>query len=162
MDAHPRRTTPSPFAPAGLTYLTPVPYHVRVHVEGRGCRLGSVSRVMRLSPFGRVARHYGHQLPQKFLQLRLVAFDIQPTCFEALIEVVQPVSSLSAGAGSSDPSLLRLAVRWFKAMTTAAYGRGVQTKGWAALEGLVWERGYERLLLRHACDRAALLERLGP
>ncbi len=167
MEPSPRE--PPPRASQGL-YAVPARYHLTLHSEGRGCRLGSVSphadsgaRRFRLSPFGRVARHYWFQVPQKFLALRVLATEIRPTGLEALVEVrTEVLRPPACGAIDPDPALLREAVRWFKAVTTAAYARGMQTRGWAALSGLVWERSYERLLLRTPQALSAAIDRFAP
>jgi hypothetical protein len=107
-----------------------------------------------LSSFGRVVRHYVHQIPRRFLHLRLVAGDLNGDGVDLVLRSLMPLG----GCGPLPPPLAS-AVHWLKTRTADAYRRGVHTRRWPDAPDGPWQAGFHVWPLRpprteDVCTRA--------
>ena len=88
------------------------------------------------SPFGLVVRHYGFQLPHKFLHVRLCDLALAPCGVTCTLEQLPAADVARAPTGGLAP-----VVDWLVGRTVQAYHRGVDIRGWRPVEGPLW-RGH--------------------
>ncbi|NIR16370.1 MAG: hypothetical protein GWN86_21580 [Desulfobacterales bacterium] len=146
----------------GYDYKQPGAYFVTICTHNR-------ELLLEPGPLKQMVRQCWERLPRKFPQVALDEFVVMPNHVHGIISIVGVEHGKSVGAdpcvcpdqgrtsntkGEHMGSPLRerptlgLIVQWFKTMTTNAYIRGVENKGWPPFPGRLWQRNYYEHIIR--------------
>ena len=98
--------------------------------------------VMVLSPAGAMIAQWWAAITNKYPTIHVDASVVMPNHLHGLLHFTQ----------TGQQSLPQV-MRWFKAMTTNAYIRGVNTADWPRFLGKLWQRSYHDHIIRDAASR---------
>jgi len=135
-------------------YRTPGLYFVTICTQDRALIFGDiVNQLSVLNAAGLMVTSWWKRLPEKFPGVLLEEFVLMPNHFHALLGLTRfPEAGRSGKAARPlrkvEPPPLSQVVRWFKAVTTRAYFRGVHRVGWPAMRDRLWQRNYFEHILR--------------
>lgn len=114
-------------------------YFVTMYTQDRICLFGDVvAGTMRLNEAGQMVTEWWLKLSEKFPNIALDAFVLMPNHLHGII-LVYDVETFT--------SLIE-AVKWFKAMSTNAYIRGVRQTNWLPFPGKLWQRSFYDHIIR--------------
>lgn len=94
---------------------------------------------MHLSPAGDMLVHWWGELAHKYATVTPDTFIVMPNHIHGLL-----------GFGQTGAAALPDVMRWYKAMTTNAYMRGVREANWPRFPGKLWQRSYYDHIVRDA------------
>ncbi|GAB1420838.1 hypothetical protein MASR2M15_09620 [Anaerolineales bacterium] len=101
-------------------------YFVTVCIKSKESSFGLITEnTIALKPAGTMIQHWWQQLPQKYGDVELDHFVVMPNHFHGIVCLNR---HQQRHVQTSLPDIMR----WFKAMTTNAYIRGVKENQWQA------------------------------
>ena len=122
-------------------------YFVTIVTNQRVQCLGSIANgVPELTPAGSLVEKYWSEIENKYRQVEIEDFVIMPNHLRGIIRI-HPKDELNFHEES-----LGDMIKWFKSLTTNAYIRGVNEKGWPRFEGKFWQSGYYDHIIRNDAD----------
>ena len=143
----------------GYDYAQPGAYFVTVCVQGRGCLFGDIAGdEMVPNEAGRMVSAWWYELPRKFPSCDPDVLVVMPNHIHGVIVIregpvgadqrVRPGSCAHDHTGAHTGAPLPRIVQWFKTMTTNAYARGVNERGWTPFVARLWQRNYYEHIVR--------------
>jgi len=139
----------------GYDYTSPGAYFITICTQDRQCLFGEIAdgKVV-LNAAGEMVEAVWNGLPDRFPEISTDEFIVMPNHFHGIIwNVGAPL------VGALDPpnpepiqtraSRLGAAIGAFKSQTTNAYIHGVNTHGWSAFRGRLWQRNYYERIIRN-------------
>jgi REP element-mobilizing transposase RayT len=146
---------------AGFDYAEHGAYFITICTQHRAMLLGSIAEdAMRANAAGKMIERWWVELPNKFLNVEIDAFDVMPNHVHGLLFINgggaadARLDEQNAEGGHTDPPLrippapLPRIIQWLKTMTTNEYLVGVRERGWAVFAGNLWQRGYYHHIVR--------------
>lgn len=131
----------------GYDYSTEGAYFVTVCVQDRRSLLGQIEDdTMALNSAGIMAGDWWRELSNKFDDIQLDFFVVMPNHFHGIIVINRYETDGSVAMSLPD------IMRWFKAMTSNAYIRGVKSDNWQRFNGKLWQRSYHDHIIRNEDD----------
>lgn len=120
----------------GFDYTTAGCYFVTVCVQDRLPLFGRVvTGTMQPSPAAHVIEKTLSEIPSRFPGVDLDTVMVMPDHVHLILTL-----------GGESASLSEI-MHWFKAQSTARYGRGVRDQGWRRFNKTLWQRGfYDRII----------------
>jgi putative transposase len=97
---------------------------------------------MHPTPAGDMLVHWWGELAHKYPTVTVDTFVVMPNHIHALL-VFRQTGTVAL------PDVMR----WYKAMTTNAYIRGVKTEDWPRFPGKLWQRSYHDHIVRDTASR---------
>lgn len=130
----------------GYDYRTPALYHVVITTQGNICRFGEVrDGVMAPNDIGAMITEIWEAIPLTFPQVSLDASVIMPNHLHGIV-FIEPGPDDMPGVSLGD------IMKWFKAITTTRYSRGVHDLGWPPYDRRLWHRNYYDHIVRDDRD----------
>lgn len=121
-------------------------YFVTVCIQDRLSLLGHIhNQNMNDSPSGEVVKQYWIKLPTKYDDIQLDFFVVMPNHFHGII-VINHFENSKMNTSIPD------ALKWFKAMITNAYIRGVKSHNWQRFNKRLWQQSYHDHIIRNEAD----------
>jgi putative transposase len=127
------------YSQVGHYFITVCTQH-RVHLFGTVTDYEMVH-----SRSGEMVAEWWQALPQKFPSIKLDRFVVMPNHLHGIIIIEK-------SGVASVPDMMK----WFKAMTTNAYIRGVKTDDWPPFQGKLWQRSYHEHIIRDSASLARM------
>lgn len=126
-------------------YCLPGPYFVTICTHGRPTLFGVVNDGdVRLNGAGEMVGEIWGAIPVRFPAVVVDAFVVMPDHFHGVLRVEVDGSDMRVSLGD--------VMKWFKAVTTNRYIRGVRERGWFPFDGRLWQRNYHEHVIRDAAD----------
>jgi putative transposase len=104
---------------------------------------------------GQMVQDIWEQMPSHYPGCGLDAFVVMPNHVHGIILITATPEPVGAGprarpySGQTDGTMsLPDLVHRFKSLTTARYRQGVETRGWHAMDGKLWQRNYYEHIIR--------------
>lgn len=126
-------------------YRLPGPYFVTICTHGRASSFGVVvNGEVQLNGAGEMVAEIWEAIPMRFAAVVVDACVVMPDHFHGALwfEVDTPDACVSLGD----------VAKWFKAVTTNRYIRGVRERGWPPFDGRLWQRNYHEHVIRDDAD----------
>lgn len=131
----------------GYDYRTPALYHVVTTTQGGVCRFGEVRNgVMDRNVAGEMVAEIWNAIPETFPSVSLDAFVVMPNHVHGIV-FLEPHSN-----GDTLEVSLGDVMKWFKAVTTTRYSRGVHDLSWPPYDRRLWHRNYYDHIVRDDRD----------
>ncbi len=131
---------------AGYDYAQEGAYFVTICVQGRLLLFGGIiDQVLTLTGAGEMVDHWWREIPNKFADVQLDHWIVMPNHFHGIVCLNR------ADEAGLTTSLIDV-MRWFKAMTTNAYLRGVKADNWPPFDKRLWQRSYYDHIIRSQAD----------
>ena len=144
-----RRSTRLP----GYDYAQPGAYFVTLCVQQRECLLGEIeSAGMACNEAGAMIEMWWRELPRKFPACSGDAFVVMPNHMHGIIVIDELAGADARHKDAHTSASLPRIVQWFKTMTTNAYIRGVDERGWMPFARRLWQRNYYEHIVRDEID----------
>lgn len=117
-------------------------YFITVRTHNGRSHFGEVSeQMMVVNAAGEMVYYWWHELDNKYADVLQDAFIVMPNHVHGIL-IFEPDANTDVPA----------TMRWFKAMTTNAYIRGVKEKGWQRFKSKLWQRRYYAVKIATAGD----------
>ena len=149
---HHRRSIRKPdydYSAAGLYFIT-------ICVQRRLCLFGHVHEgSMHLNDAGRMVEEYWLNLPWRFPNIRVDAFQLMPNHLHGIIEILEPNNFSREIDPTGKNIVLGAIVGAFKSEATNAYIAGVKENNWSPFDKKLFQRDYWEHIIRNkeAYDR---------
>jgi len=116
-------------------YRLPGRYFVTICTNGRASLFGVVDDgEVRLNGAGEMVGEIWGAIPLRFPAVVVDAFVVMPDHFHGLLWFEVDPCHASVSLGDE--------MKWFKAVPTNRYIRGVAKRGWLPFDGRLWQRNY--------------------
>lgn len=125
----------------GYDYRTPALYHVVTTTHNNVCYFGKISESAVVpNVAGEMIEEIWLAVPDQFPTVSMDTWIVMPNHLHGIIFIEpQPDDVLSVSLGDI--------MKWFKAITTTRYSRGVHDHGWPPYDGKLWHRNdYDHII----------------
>jgi putative transposase len=128
----------------GYDYAKGGAYFVTICTQDRACLFGeAIAGSMRLNQSGQQIVMIWEGLTSRFTGVEIDLFVVMPNHLHGIL--------ILPDVGTTRTRLSKV-VGAFKSMTTVAYIRGVQAKGWSKFRGRLWQRNYYEHVVRDEAE----------
>lgn len=130
----------------GYDYSQAGLYFITICTQHRQCLFGRVAKgEMGMNDAGEMVTQQWHDLTNRFNQIELHEFIVMPNHCHGIIEMTGGVPLVGTLTGMTVGNI----VGAFKSLTTNAYIKGVNQRGWEVFNGKLWQRNYYERIIRN-------------